>query len=389
MSRFGTAVAAVLAIAIAISAAPAGLDAGVEATTAEAKLKQMKRLVRNAIADEQTGSPLRDTIAKAHRLKLDLVYDHLDATVLGGCSFAVLFKSMDAIDRHLDEALTADQIKALGGLRSRDVTALGEGRQASLELARRSARDLHRKLSECSSGTARADDVESLIDRAIHGANVSLRKVAAIVARDKKDMLARQNLFGCKAFGFFAQLEAFDIDLDRAAAFDSYFLAGGPDELGERRTKSLKDAEETRQALGKLFDDFPCTDAPPPPPPGGFVVQDRLSWFHVNGFGTPPSRECNFISTNPPQAGATVVDLINMPNADTPDPNDMTEIRKSSVTDQAGAATISIPIEVPEGTTFTHDTTVTNAAGISATDTETQTMTAARTGANGECPPPN
>lgn len=358
---------ALLAAVAATAASAPRVHQGAQKATPAQLFKRMNATLDEAIREKLTGRPLREAVGKVERLKHELIDDHLNDTVFGGCPFRVAYVDIGEVDRFIELAAADDLMARTGGLTSHDRRRHESRYEAALDLAANRAAKLEGKLRDTCKADAGALEAARRLEAVARHAQEDLphggklEKVADQARARKRQILAGQTLYDCAADRFFFLLEDIDLELGRA-----YFLDGGYEQsaskrLAQLRERALRAARRSKEALEEHFRTIPCGGVVPPP--GSFAVDDQLTWLHPNGFGNPPSYECNKLSTEPPQSDATVVDVVTGP--------DGTEVTLNTVTDDLGEVVISQAIT--QTGTYKHVTTVTATDGTTASDTESQT----------------
>jgi hypothetical protein len=349
-------IGALAVILVALPARPAAQTAGPPQSALDG-LQEMSEVILEAKADNAGDAKDVKKLAKrAQELKLTAIEGGFRGQTIHGCPAHEWVLLLELIDGDLSRAV-AGSLKRVEGRLLKSFAFAKEFADLAAECAEQRERVISEQVEK---------QVKDLGSRASKGklSREALREGAERVEKLKRELVAGERVYGCEVVRTFTLIQS----IDRALA------SAEVNEDRKLRASLLRRAAVQSGELIERWRELPCE----PPPPEQFTVTNRLSWWHVNGFGNPPSRECNTVLTDPQQGGATVTDVITTPSGG--------EVTKTVEADQGGEARISM--NITETGTYTHQTTVLSAAGVQATDTDSQTVTAQSTGAHGECPPP-
>jgi hypothetical protein len=382
------AAAALLVIAaLAGSDAVAGNARGIPGEGLDPSVQKILKDLDQVGEDVEKGStvvPKAVKEAKALKEKLFRVgkTDAFDAEILGGsCKFSTIYGQLETLDSLIAQAGEAARIKEK--LRTEDARAeanMDKRRKAALKQASKDAREIDKDLATCSDNDSSIKDATSqlrTITETLEDADeldpAKYGKAEKKAQKQKKEILEGHFLFGCDIYQYYAALEQIDLNLEVAAVTEDAFLRSSiSEQLEGDIQKRAKASRKGVIKLEKFLKLIPCGTV-------ASAVDVEPSWFHVNGFGNPPSYECAFISTSPALVGAAVSDVITKPGN--------TQVTKTATTDANGAAVISESISVTG--TYKHDVTVTPAGGGTPVQgTAEQTVGSAQTGDHGQCPAP-
>jgi hypothetical protein len=285
------------------------------------------------------------------------------ASAFGECQEKLILDLL-VVDIRLEEALEAG--------------AFRRGNMEGIKKAHDSATDVRNHLKDCA-GRNRAKLGQKLKDAMEHLETLArvgelgkhrLEDAADATHARKLKIVGGLKIHGCDVERIFFLLDRIDVDL---AVGYMEIQDEDEEEMNRGYTRLGKALEDGRRLVNR-WKKVPCGDSSPEPPPSAPIsIQNQLASNHPNGFGNPPSFECNRAKVTPAQQGIEVIDQISRP--------DGTTVTKHGLTDPNGVATFSA--EINQTGDYVHTTTA-NVNGQAVSDTDTNTVTAQD---NGTCPP--